>query len=620
MDIAIDHGPGSRTGKLLCTGFFWAATLIMLAWAAYFAIAGLLQIINFGWRQPMFDQYTTYQRYLGLEFPESALQLENGHRPIIPVLIRLVEIELFSANQLLQLSIGTFFAFLVSAVIAICAWREKSLARPIRAAIAAAAFIGIFWLANSRMLMHGNESLNVYLLAFFVLLAALCTYRAASTAASTWMIAAALSCTAATFCFGSGIAAFPAIAVVAWLSRVPNRHIGWLGVGLAISIVLYVWILPSGEGVRSMVGFRPIESISMAARWIGSPWVNAWLGYAEPQLYPWMKPGSQASLAADFLSVSSNSIQHLLGIRLRHAGALVFGLAGYLFVGAMVLGHALRRKHLTCIENLALTLALFGGAVSIIIGVGRIDGLLAQPDQIFAGRYLPWTCMFWLGCFILALLRLRSVTGFAGFVAIVFLMIIPFGLLPTQSAWSVWGEAAYRAGQTSAAAALSGVFDRDRFPDDDSASHEDDKRTLEFFRNRHLAMFGMEQAGSLGRTVEIAPTDKIATVAMGASQSGEDLVDGYLYSHFQGSITSGIKWAEENGVLVAVDDQNRVQGFALPSFVSRGGMAPRLNIPRKRGFDGYIRHYDRSRTYRLALLDVDSGKTQWLTEIPEPSN
>jgi hypothetical protein len=611
------YGSGRDARSVLLSSLSWAVAIILLGWAAYFAITGLLQIINFGWRQPMFDQYKLYPHYLELAFPENAMQLENGHRPLIPILIRIAEIELFSANQILQLSIGATCAFFLSTIISLCAWREKSLTRPVRAASVSIAFIGIFWLGNSRMLMHGNELLHVYLLGVFVLLASLCVYRASLSNASRWMAAATCACVASTFCFGPGIAAFPAIAVVAWLSRISVRHIGWLAVGLALSLLLYLLLLPGDDGVRNVLNFRPVESIAVAARWIGSPWVNAWFGYAEPKLFPWMISGHRNLHAAEFLSVSANGIQQLLGVDLWRTGSLVLGLSAFLFIGGISLQHALRRAPMPCIENLALTLALFGGAISVVIGVGRLDYLVARPDQVFADRYLPWSCMFWLGCSLLALIRISRSTTLARSAAILLSTIIPIALLPTHAGWSGWGEAVYRSSQASAAAALSGVFDRDLFPNDDSASYADDERTLRLFRQRRLAMFSFAQADSIGKTVEVTAVSQPISISMDVSRTGEDLLDGTLYNHFQGVVTSGIKWTEANGALVAIDDQDRVQGFALQSHVGKKGTAPRIHIPRKRGFDGYIRHYDRSRNYRLALLDVSSGKAQFLIDIPK---
>jgi hypothetical protein len=42
-------------------------------------------------------------------------------------------------------------------------------------------------------------------------------------------------------------------------------------------------------------------------------------------------------------------------------------------------------------------------------------------------------------------------------------------------------------------------------------------------------------------------------------------------------------------------------------------------MPRKRGFDGYIRNYSADQRYRLAVLDPDSGVSTPLSPIPSPA-
>ena len=75
------------------------------------SLTTLCAIVNFGFRQPMWDQWREYETFLGLPFPQNVIQLANGHRPILPNLVRVAEIHWFAANQLLQLSVGAACAF-----------------------------------------------------------------------------------------------------------------------------------------------------------------------------------------------------------------------------------------------------------------------------------------------------------------------------------------------------------------------------------------------------------------------------------------------------------------------------------------------------------------------------
>jgi len=145
-----------RIPKYIVAAFFLAAGF-------YFAATTLCAIINFAWRQPMFDQYRSYATFLSLPFPQNILQSDNGHHPVIPNLFRLAEIHWFATNQLLQISVGTCCAFLSATIISVSVWRTRNLPLVARAAGVMLAVLGLLWLANARMLLHGNESLDVYL-------------------------------------------------------------------------------------------------------------------------------------------------------------------------------------------------------------------------------------------------------------------------------------------------------------------------------------------------------------------------------------------------------------------------------------------------------------------------
>lgn len=590
--------------------------LILLLEGGYFLLTGLLEIINFGWRQPMFDQYKMYPHYLEFAFPENLIQLENGHRPILPIVLALAEIRWMAANQILQLAAGGICALLVALIPVLAVWRERPISMTMRAAAAAVAMIGVFWLANSRMLLHGNELLHVYLPALLVLLAAYCTQRASLGAPVRWMIVATSMCAGAMFCFGAGVAAFPAIALVAWFSRVPLRAIAVLAIGFAILLFVYLWVLPSDDGVRQMLALRPLESIATAARWIGSPWVNAWLGFADPPLYHWMSADSQTTMTGIVVASSANGLQQLTGAELRGVGSLAFGLLGFLAVAILVLKRLRRRNPVNAIENLALIMALFGAAISVLVGVGRLDNLIEQPDQIFADRYLPWSCMFWMGITILGLLRLDRAGPAVRTATLAAMMALPLLLLPSHRSWAGWGEAVYRNSQASAAAALSDVFDPQIFPNDDSALHEDVAHTLELFRQNRLAMFAGPELTLLGTAVVVASPDTSAAAIAFSVRAINDAFTGEEAATFEALVSDEIRWVQKQGPMVVLDPDDRIRGFALPSFINGEPSGPRLNMPRKRGYTGYIRNHRSSEGYRLALLAADMNVAYVLATIP----
>lgn len=613
----VDHHTSGQIARQWFYSLFGAfIALILLLTSAWFVLTGVLEIINFGWRQPMFDQFTMYPKYLLLPFPQNAIQLENGHRPILPVLLRIAEARWFSASQILQLTVGGACAFLMAAIVSISAWRAPNTSLAIRAACVATACIGIFWLGNARMLLHGNELLHVYLLGLFLLLGALSAYRAAQESALGWMSAASVFCLSATFCFGPGIAAFPAIALVAWYLRVPLRAIGILGLGIVAALITYLWILPGNEGVRGMLALRPIDSLATAMRWIASPWVNAWLGYADPPLYAWMTPTPSSSCVAHWLSGSANTIQSVLHIDIRRTGPLFVGLAGFATAGVLLVGQSFRRGPQPPIQCLALTLVLFSGALSVIIGIARLAEFSLQPDDIFADRYLPWSCMFWLGLAILLLRKADKTGPWARATAMMIALAIPLALTASHQSWAGWGEAVYRNSQQSGAAAISDVFDSRVFPDDASASPQVVLKTLDLLERGRLSMFSTAGAGRLGETLVVSNEKLDVAIWMDQTEAVIDAHSQRPAAHFRGIVTSGIRRIINGGTLVVIDGADQIVGYALPSFVGNQKPAPRTSLPRKRGFDGYIRDYSPDQQYRLSLLHPDSDVATVLTLIP----
>ena len=94
-----------------------------------------------------------------------------------------------------------------------------------------------------------------------------------------------------------------------------------------------------------------------------------------------------------------------------------------------------------------------------------------------------------------------------------------------------------------------------------------------------------------------------------------DLRDDRPIARFDGWISSGIKEAQKGGFLAVLDIDNHIVGFAEYSFIRPGSQALRFDVPRKRGFDGYIRDYDPMARYRVVVIDGLHGEGRLLYEI-----
>ncbi len=580
----------------------------------FYLVTALAMIAAFAWPQPTLDQFRLYPIYLELPFPENVLQRENGHRPIIPGLIRVLEIHWLGANQVLQIVFGALCALATAACAALVALREARLGRSMRLAGAMLAVMAVFWLGNARMLLHGNELVHAYLLTLSVALGALCVW-AARGRPWPWMASACLCGVVATFCFGPGLALFPALALAAWCVGVPWRAaLLPLPVGVAC-MVLYLFVLPGDDAVRDSLVFSPRDTLLLAARWIASPWINGWLGYADPPLRDW-----SVKLMAErnwgILVGSANLVQSMSGLDAKGGLAALIGLGGYAVLAATLLRALRDRRALSRLDTLALVLMLFGAATALLIALARHDYFQAHPDQVFADRYLVWPCLFWLGV-AFALFGMARDRRWLRIAVLAVAAVLPIAAYPTHALWAGWGETVYRANQAGGAAVRSDVFDADALMREDASVTLAEKlRSLRLFRERGLAMFATPGAGWLGRALEVAPeTDAGIRIEMRSRRAVEDLREGARHGgRIDGMVRDGLARIPRDSVLVVLDGQDRVAGFAAFTFRRSGGL--RRIFQRKRGFDAYVRDYDAAAEYRLVAVAPDARSALLLGRLP----
>lgn len=579
-----------------------------LACALLYALSTLFAILNFGLRQPMFDQWKEYGYYLSQPFLDSVIMIENGHHPVIPALVANVEILWSHANQLLQLGIGTSCIFISFALIAWTLWKESDLPRVARSAGVMLAALGLLWLGNARMLLHGVEELHVHLVVFFVTVAAICTYFAARRNSWAWTACATVACAGAMFTFGAGAAAFPAIIALSVLLRMPWQKLVLPSSAAVVCFCLYMLVLPGHQGVQHSLSLHPLETIVVAAKWLSSPWANGWLALADPPVQPWLPDSFDTSLGLLLVS-SANSLVVAIDTPWRLI-ATAFGFAGIAIFLLRLLAVYLGGRPLGRSETLASALCIFAFVSAIIVGVGRLEYLQANPNQIFADRYLVWPCLFWMGLVWLVTidacrLENRVIAG----IGLVFLVALPVILYPTHRSWAGWGAAVYRLSQQSAAAARSGVFDAALSPPAADAGTTDVLLSLKLLKQNHLAMFA-EPSWELVGTVwngALTPSTRFS-LELHLADVIRDAQSGLPAARFEGEFTRGAADAQRGGQLAFLDQDNRVAGLAEFSFFGSDAKPLQLSVPRKRGFDGYIRDYRADGRYSLVLLQANPAR------------
>uniref|UniRef100_UPI00214961B1 hypothetical protein n=1 Tax=Tahibacter caeni TaxID=1453545 RepID=UPI00214961B1 len=504
------------------------------------------------------------------------------------------------ANQLLQIGVGLACAFGTAGIVAWCGWRERALAAPVRATAVLAAVVAVFWLANARMLMHSHEIVHAQLLTLSVSVAVLGVWQAHVAGSWRWLAVATLACCVATFSFGSGLASFVAVILLGLLLRLPRAWLLLPGAGMALCLFLYLVVLPGDDSVREVIAFRPLDSLITSARWLASPWINGWLGLADPPLYPWIADSVGHTWLGAVLKDSASLVDALPGANWRTTTSALLGFTGMAALAAAFLGRLQRREMPTRLEAVALGLGLFAASCAGIVGLSRLDYLHDNPNQVFADRYLVWPCLFWLSLALLALARAAR-RGRRSWIAAALGLVVAAPLLVTHRYYSAWSAAVYQGAQRFAAAARSDVVDPAMLPNSADADPQTVMKTLALLRERRLAMFAPTWL-PVGAVWDGTVADDGLSVSLLASEPVIDAVSGRTALHFTGTVDEGIRRVA-GGPLAVLDAQRRVRGYAQFSFIRPGAKAFRLTLPAKRGFDGYIADYDPAETYELVHWD-----------------
>ena len=593
-----------------------SAVLFMLVLGALIWLwTSLVAIASFALRYPAWDQYRSYVIYLTHSFPSDALQAENGHRTIIPNLVRLAEIQWLAASQVAQILVGCASALLALTLIIVTVVRDKKVDAVARAAACLLAVIAFFWLGNARILIHGTEMLNVYFVMLFCMIAILAVSKSRGPRPVFWMGIAGICCMAATFSIGAGMASFPTVLLIGLVLRISWRYLSIPVVLLAITLWIYLAALPGGDSVRSVLVLDPAANGAVFLRWLSAPWVTASLGYA-PSVDSWAQASTFAAKAGQIAIAILSWMALPFGNDWMMREGLMVGIVG-IFVYFFILVHALRQNaSLNSVCVLALGLATFVLGVAAIICLARLGYFTVNPGQIFADRYLPWSCLFWLGLGLYAIgtdshHRNWHTPSIAMSVGLIWLVFSP-------SNSHGWMTIVHRQNQQSAIAAQLGIWDPERISSTD-ASNEDILATLALFKQRHLSMFAEAGFGIVERGWH-APPQLPATLAESYAhvvRVFDDTLGHRKVADFEGWMPS-IHGLSHRTVLVVVDEQGDMCGLAKFSFIGTNDKWSRFSMARQRGFDGYVLAPRAGEQLRVLALDTTATKVIAATilEIP----
>ncbi len=587
-----------------------ALLFLSLAWLW----SALAAIANFAFRYPAFDQFRVYHFYLGLPFPQNAIQLENGHRPILPALVRLAEIRWFGADQMLQVAVGVAAALLALILVVATITRERSVPATTRAAASLLTVLAIFWLGNARMLMHGNELDHTYFVVLFTICGLLAVNAARHAHQTTWTLVAALSCVAATFSFGTGMASFGAVLLLGMIVRLRIRNLAIIVAFLGAALTFYLAGLPGDGGVRGSLLLDPAGNLSVLARWLSAPWMRAWLGHADPPIEAWLQSSMSSNLLGAALVTTARWIAIPFGDDATMRLAAIAGCAGIAAYLAMLVHAWKSGPQLTRGRALALGLSTFAFGSAVIVCFARLHLFEVAPGQIFADRYLPWSCLFWLGLALYPALGSGSRSPARTIAFACMALMVAAILAPSHRSLAGWSATVSRHIQQSAVAAQLGIWDPERFGDA-SATDEDVEATLNLLKQKHLSMYA-EPACALvenGWPADLRQPPPLAGAYARVAREFDDPHSHRRIADFECWMPR-VETNPKNPTLAVIDAQGQVRGLAKTSFIGPTKASLRLNVPRKRGFDGYV--LDPVPGESLSVLVLDDSASRVLAAIP----
>jgi len=399
----------------------WLLKLLWLA-SAGFATTGLAAMFALSPKVLYADPWRFTGHFLSTAWPWKVLDADNGHREILPNLVRVAELHWLDGNQWLQIVVGALLACATIAVLA-NAIRREPVPPLAKAAALLVAVLGIFWLGNERSLAHGSESVHAYLV-MLCLVSGSWLLSGADADRSPGLLAAVVALgTVATYSFGSGIACFAAFLAMLLLRRAPWRPVVIIAAAALAAVLLHLAL--GNSGVDPAMRFSPVEQLSTLLRWLSAAFVYAG--------WPLLDPKLAAAIPVEMVRAPSlvvaQAYEHAFGpVMLARWPHVVIGLAGCLWLA--LASHAChRRPQRQRVEQVGLAMAWFGLTVGLLVAVSRAGYFIQHPSQVVAPRYLPWSSLFWAGLAMSAAIRREPRRLYRRSLAILLIGVV---LVPSQ--------------------------------------------------------------------------------------------------------------------------------------------------------------------------------------------
>ena len=544
---------------------------------------------------PFMDQFRINLRYLTAPFPESILALENGHRLILPGLLRVLELERFAGWPVLQTATTWCGAAAAGLLLLWRVHRDLGLASVLGATAVCAVGTLLYSNTNARIFIDAFDGVHIFWVAFFVVAAAVLTAgRSAAFGAAPWLAALVL-CVGATFTFGPGIASFATVGVIAILRRRFGMA-AMVAVTAVLVLVLYEFVLPGGTSVR--------RGVATASPMLTPLYAAARMGAVAAEAVRTLELGAQARLA--------------IGVA---TGALVATA-----VGASLVARWRQTPSFSQTELVGIGVFVFGSAANVLIAIGRTQYFVEHPNELFADRYVIWGCLAWLGAILygvgalrtgsLASKRVTRMRASAPYVLAGIVLALSVAMVRSAVEINEWAGNVYRM------SAMQAVAWRLQLPLDDRLAELTDGdvpgayRLIEEMRMRHLNLFEGSGSMAIGQRVPVSGAARSVPVRTSVVPTSD--AERPVATLVSGVLPLDMNTPERHADLWLASSDGRLVGRA--AFTAPGDEAPalgRLGRSTLRAFDGYVPARQSGDLY--LLWRTDAGVSTLARLVPQPS-
>src|SRR6266481_3553485 len=167
---------------------------------------------------------------------QTALLKQAGHATFFPSFIFLANLRFFHGDAQMLFFAGLGLLFVTVSLLLIPVWRDKSITLTAKTLSTLVVIMGNFWMGRASITANGDFNCDI---SFAMSGAALAFLLLPKTRCS-WSMIAIVVCAGfvACFSFGTGLAIWPTLLVLAWCLHLPRRTIVLLGISAFAAAVI----------------------------------------------------------------------------------------------------------------------------------------------------------------------------------------------------------------------------------------------------------------------------------------------------------------------------------------------------------------------------------------------